>query len=112
MINKDELKKVVELELQWLKYYSYAPSKENLDLSKSLYDQLTSIGYAKKNIELDKRCAFLRLTSMYRINRLIKLEQLEESGLYRDHIKNVFTALEIWMLMYPEDNEWVLKQLK
>lgn len=111
-MTKDELKKGVELELQWLKYYSYGPSKENLDMNKSLYDQLVPIGYAKKNIELHKRCAFLRVTSEYRINKLIKLDQLTETVLYRDDINNIFTALDVWMLMYPEDNEWVLEQLK
>jgi hypothetical protein len=111
-MTKDELRKEVELELQWLRYYSYGPSKENLDMNRSLYEQLVPIGYAKKNIELHKRCAFFRVTSMYRINRLIKLEQLVETELYRDDINNIFTALEVWMLMYPEDNDWVLKQLK
>lgn len=108
---KSILKTAVELELQWLKYYSFSKSKENLDFSRSLYDQLELLGYSKKNIDLDKRCAFLRLSSHKRITRFTKLEDIAESGLYRDNINNIYTALEVWLILYPEDKDWVLNQL-
>lgn len=110
-MTKEELKKAVELELQWLHYYAFAGSKQNLDLTKSLYDQLEGIGYAKKNIDLDKRCAFLRLSSSKLISKSLPLEEIEESGLYRDNENNIYTALEVWMIKYPEENDWVLERL-
>lgn len=108
---QQELKIAVELELQWLQYYSFRGSKLNLDFTRSLYDQLEGIGYAKKNIDLDKRCAFLRLTSDQPISRYTPLEDIYESDLYRDNQNNIYTALEVWLILYPEDKEWVLSKL-
>lgn len=110
-MTKEDIKKEVELELQWLKYYSHCDSKVNIDESKSLYDQLKSIGYTKRNIDLDKRCSFLRFTSDSKIIKDTNLNDLIKSQLYRDNKNNVYTALEVYMIKYPEENNWILEGL-
>lgn len=109
-MNKEELKIIVADELSWLSYYAFSGSKKELDLTKPLYDQLTT-GYAKRAIELHKRCAFLRLTADAPITYYTPLDHLKETGLYRDNANNIYTALEIWMIKYPEENNWVLEKL-
>ncbi len=101
-MNREELYKHVETELEWLNYYVAAGSKKDFDFSKPLYDQL-SAGYAKKNLPLDQRCAFLRLTSDKKINRNTKYEDLIISNELRDPSRNIYTALEFWLMKYPED---------
>lgn len=100
----DELIKAIDSEIQWLKYYALADSRSKLDLSNNVspYDQLKSIGYTKRVIPLDKRCAFLRLTSNENINSNTKLEDLIEVSDYRDNSKNIYTALEIYLILFPE----------
>jgi hypothetical protein len=107
-----EIRKAVELELQWLKYYAYGPSKVNLKRDVSLYDQLEGIGYAKKNIDLDKRCAFMRLTSDTPMSVDHGTSRIYKSELYRDNANNIYTALEYWVIRNPEDWDWVLEQLR
>jgi len=117
-MEEKELIKNVELELQWLKYYALAESpfpdkngRHNFDPTKSPYDQLVSIGYTKRVTSLDKRCAFLRLTAKTPIKDTPLEEMISHDGL-RDPENNVYSALEVFMLKYPEKHAWVIEALQ
>jgi len=98
-LDKDELLKAVDLELQWLKYYATQESRLSLNNESSIYDQLVSIGYAKKDTELIRRCGHNRYNSLF-----------EKTSEPRNGL-NVFTALEIYLLNYPEEFETIYKTL-
>ena len=103
--------KNVEQELQWLKYYATEESRKNFDPMKSPYDQLVSIGYAKRYTPLYKRCIFLRLTADTPLKDTPLAQMIPNTGL-RDPANNVLSALEVFMLKYPEEHDWVTKSLQ
>ena len=96
-MTKEELKVHVELELQWLRYYANEPSRLAFDPTRSPYDQLVSIGYAKRYTPLPYRCIFVRLTSVEPV-KTAKVEDLVMSGFPRSIENNIYSALETYML--------------
>lgn len=120
-MEKEELMKLADQELQFLKYYALAnvdqtdyPGKNGrtkFDVNRSPYDQLVSIGYTKRVLSLDRRCALARLTS----NTPVKESSLDDifnaGGEPRDHDKNIFTAVEVLLLKCPEEHQWVIDYL-
>ena len=109
-MKKEQLKKEVELELQWLKYYGFREDRENYDPSKLPYEQLRSIGYAKVNTPLPLRCGFFRVTADEPISIDTELEDLIVSNDSRNIEQNIFTALDFWTIKFPEDREWIKQQ--
>lgn len=110
-MTKEQLKKAVKLELEWLKYYALREDRKIYDPSKLAYEQLRSIGYAKVNTPLPIRCGFLRVTAVKPISSVTKLKELIISSSNRNIEQNIFTALDFWTIKYPEDREWVKKQI-
>ncbi len=110
-MEKEEIRRAAEEELQWLKYYALAESRQAFDPTKSPYDQLGSIGYTKRVIPLDRRCAFLRLTAKTALVDTPIEEMIAANG-PRDPDNNVLSALEVYMLKYPEEHDWVVKSLQ
>lgn len=110
-MEKEDLIKAVEQELQWLRYYANAETRKSFDPSKSPYEQLASIGYTKRVISLDMRCAFIRLTAETPINET-HIDQMIISTDRKNHSINVYTALEVFMLKYPEEHDWVMNKLQ
>jgi hypothetical protein len=109
-MTKEELKTHVELELQWLRYYANEPSRLAFDPSKSPYDQLISIGYAKRYTVLAYRCVFVRITSVEPV-KTAKIEDLIETGEPRSVEGNIYSALETYMLRYPEEHSWIVEYM-
>ncbi len=112
-MNEKELLANIDKEIQWLKYYALAEYRAKLNLNDgiSLYDQLVSIGYTKRVIALDKRCAFLRVTSKDPITINTTLSDLEEIVEYRDNSRNIFTALEYYIIANPHLREDIFNRL-
>jgi hypothetical protein len=96
----EELKKHVEHELNWLLYYATLESRKNLNNELSIYNQLISIGYVKKQTNLDRRCtsAWVKLPTTSS-----KIEEVIISTEPRDIKNNIYTALEAWIILYPEN---------
>jgi hypothetical protein len=117
----EELIKNVDTELQWLKYYALAEvdqsiypgmnGRKTFDPTRSPYDQLVSIGYTKRVIPLSMRCVFLRLTAETPVKDT-PLEQLTSSNEGRNPEKNIYSALEVLLMKYPEKHEWVFNSLQ
>ena len=104
---KERLKKEVDLEIQWLKYYGLREDREKLDLSKSIYEQVRSIGYTKRVVPLDLRCIGC-LSYEWRDN--ITIEELVPLNERRDGV-NKFTPLEIWIKLFPQDKKIIYNLL-
>lgn len=121
-MEKEELIKLVEQELSCLKYYALAnvdqeiyPGKNgrtNFDASRSPYDQFVSIGYTKRVMALDRRCAHNRVTSKVPIKEASLEEIFNAGGEPVDHDKNIFSAVEVFLMKFPEEKEWVFNLLQ
>ena len=110
-----ELIKAVELELQWLQYYANKESREKINNDSSIYEQLVSIGYTKRYMDLDKRCAHTPIV----LNKLVKGNICPETNLDdlfnceepRDG-KEVFSAVEVFCLKYPDQFNFIRNSLQ
>lgn len=121
-MEKEELIKQADQELQWLKYYALAevdqkiyPGKNgrnNFDPNRSPYDQFVSIGYTKKVIALDRRCAFMRATAKTPIKETPLADIVDAGGEPRNPDKNILSYLEILLLKFPEEHERIMNYFK
>jgi hypothetical protein len=110
-MTKEELKKAVSLEIQWIKYYGLKEDREKYDTSKLPYEQLRSIGYTKKVIPLSNRCGFCRITSDKLISKSIDIDDIKISTDIRDISNNIYTALDFWTIKYQDDMEWIKQDI-
>lgn len=107
-MTKEELKKLVDHEAQWLKYYALADSRAELHFNDILfYDRLRSIGYTKRVTPLDRRCMACVITSDKDV-LTDDISKLKAVGEPRDHTKNCYSPLETWIARYPEETQWIL----
>lgn len=110
-MTKEELKRLVEHETQWLKYYMHFESKKTLHFNDHLfYDRVKSIGYTKRVVPLDRRCTAAILTSPKDV-LTEDLSKIEVIGFPRDHSKNAYTPLEVWIIKFPQERTWALQQI-
>ena len=101
-MTKEELWKQVRHELDWFTYYGYWEDKKVMDMDKSLYDQVRSIGYAKVVTELDLRCiGYL----CFEWKDGMELEDLIPLMERRNTKENKLSPMEIWLKLYPEDKQ-------
>jgi len=101
-MTKEQLKRDSEQELSWMKYYGYREDRQkfNIKLNTSIYDQVRSIGYAKVNTPLDLRCnGYLSI----KYKEGMRIEDMEVFDSRRDPSKNLFTPLEVFMKLYPDE---------
>lgn len=108
-MSRDELVRYVELELQWLRYYADSDSRKSFDPNKPPYEQLVSIGYAKKVFPLRYRCGFNLVTSDQKIS-----DSSDVSGLHLSSDVSApytYTPLEAFLILYPAERLWVYEQL-
>lgn len=104
---KEKLKKEIDLEIQWLRYYGLREDRKRLDLTKNIYEQIRSIGYTKRVIPLDLRCiGYLS----YKWEDGMTVEELKPLNERRNGIDK-FTPLETWIKLYPNEIETIYKLL-
>lgn len=105
----EELKKLVEYEIQWLNYYSNRASKNNLNENSNIYEVLKTIGYTKRPIKLDIRCSPCTLTSDVKIQKGTDLSKLFKINEHRG--ENKYSPLETFILIYPEMKNEIINKL-
>jgi len=107
----EELSKYIEIELQWLKYYSLSQSRESLTESSDIYRDLKEMPYSKKRMSLDKRCCPCVLTSDQIIDKNTNISDISISKTY-SRGDNVFSPLEVFFKIYPERKMEIINRLK
>lgn len=108
-MKKNELWKIVELEIQWLAYYGLGEDRKVLDLTKeSIYEQLRSIGYTKRVIPLDLRCIG---ALCYKWKEGMDVEDLVPLNERRNLNERKFSPLEIWVKLFPSEKEMIYKKI-
>ena len=89
----EELKKYALQEADWLSYYGYRLDRESDPMDYEFYSRIHGIGYAKKNIDLDRRCPAVYLKAISAVFKS-ELEELEIVSGPRDWNKHICTPLE------------------
>jgi len=112
MITIQELKKLVKHELDWLKYYGLRETRQKLTVDSEICDEIVSIGYTKRVIPLDQRCAAGIITSDEKIAPGIDIGKLENVYFPHDRENNRYTPLEAYMVIFPDDKERLIEYLK
>lgn len=110
-MNKKELLKALDVELNALRYYAYYPSRKSMTINSSLYDEFVPIGYTKRPMILSRRCAPIVLTSNEKININTKLEDIYIIYEFNDKNKNKYTPLELFWILYPDRREEIIINL-
>jgi hypothetical protein len=97
MLDLEKMWKSAKTEAEWLKYYGHQESRLVEDFSDvEFYDRIIPIGYTKKLIPLHQRCSMLNVTSDKPVLEC-DINELVVYNSYRDHNKNIYTALEYFI---------------
>lgn len=104
----EKLKKDLDHEIQWLKYYGYREDRLKLDLSKGgVYEQVISIGYTKRVIPLDMRCIGALSYEWNENTNTDNLKCLNE----RRNGADKLSPIELWVKLYPNEIEMIYNKL-
>lgn len=106
----DELNKLVDLEIQWLRYYAREDSRLLLNENSNIYTDLVSIGYTKRVVPLHLRCVPCVLTAIDGINEDMDLSKLQKLASIKND--NNLSPLEAYIKIYPEQKLQILNRLK
>jgi len=108
-MEKEELWKIVDMEIEWLIYYGFRADRKNLDLTKdTIYEQIKSIGYTKRVIPLDLRCIG---ALCYKWENNTTLKDLIPLNERRNPKENKLSPLEIWIKLFPNEKEIIYKKI-
>jgi hypothetical protein len=110
MITEEEFFKWVDHEIDWLYYYTWHESRSALNEDSDIYKDLTPMGYVKRMLPLDMRCAKGVITSDKPIEPGISFEDLQITSFPRK--ENVMTPLEVAIKIFPERKMEFLNRLK
>ena len=110
MITKQQLEKWVDVEIGQLRYYGYRPDRESLTIDSNIYNDIRSIGYAKRTMDLIKRCSWTTITSDETITSNSKIDDMYE--IHTWDRSNKYSPLEIYWMIYPEKRSEIIKLLQ
>jgi len=97
MLDLEKMWKCAKTEAEWLKYYGHIDSRLTEEFNDvNFYDRIISIGYTKRVIDLHQRCSMLNVTSDKPVLEC-DISELRIQNSYRDHSKNIYTALEYFI---------------
>ena len=100
----------VDHEIDWLYYYAWHESRSALNENSDIYTDLKPLGYVKRLMPLDLRCAKCFLTSDKSIEPGTKIEDLCNASYPRK--ENVMTPLEVAIKIFPEKKMELLNRLR
>ena len=98
--DKKQLERWIDTELNCLRYYGNRDDCKSLTITYNLYDEVKSIGYTKRPLRLDRRCAPVSITCDTDITNSTKIEDLYV--IYTWDRSNSFTPVEIFIKLFPE----------
>lgn len=107
----EELNKLIDIEIQWLKYYSLASSRESLNEQSDIYSDLKEMAYSKRRMPLAKRCCPYVITSEQKIDKNTDISEVNIS-LSKNRGNNVFSPIEAFIKLYPNRKMEIINRLK
>lgn len=111
-LDKKNFMKLVNVELDWLQFYSSPESRYNLSEDSDLYSELQPVGYTGGFVSLDNCCIPCIITSEKTINSKTKISDLKTITSTRDESQNRYSPLEVYWILYPNKREEVIQKLK
>jgi hypothetical protein len=109
-MTEDEFKKLIDIELQWLYYYSNKESKMKLNEESNIYDDLQLMKYSKRIVDLETRCIPCVLTSNEIIEKNHDISKIFKINSHRG--ENKYSPIETFIKIYPERKMEIIKKLK
>jgi hypothetical protein len=109
-MNREELEKYIELEIQWLNYYANEESRKKLNENSDIYKDLKSIGYTKRVIKLDLRCCPCTITSDEIIKESTELLKLRKHSVNLRG-ENKLSPIETYITIFPNEKMKILNKL-
>lgn len=110
-MTNEELNKLIDIEIQWIKYYSLASSRESLNELSDIYRDLKEMPYSKRRMSLDKRCCPCVITSEKKIDENTDISEIKISNTKNREI-NVFSPIETFFKLYPMRKMDIINRLK
>jgi hypothetical protein len=110
-MTSEELNKYIEIELQWLIYYSLTESRKQLDENSDIYQDLKEMAYSKKRMPLDKRCCPCVVTSDMEIDEYTDISNLRILNINIRGI-NKYSPIETFFKLYPDRKMEIINKLK
>lgn len=107
----EELEKYIDIELQWLRYYSLEKTREKLNENSDIYSDLKSIGYTKRVVPLYSRCSPCTLTSDDVITENTNISDIKKAE-FNVRGDNKFTPVETFIKLFPERKIEIINRLK
>jgi hypothetical protein len=109
-MNKEELEKYIDLEIQWLNYYANEETRTKLNENSEIYRDLKSIGYTKRVLKLDSRCCPCTITSDEIITEGTDLSVLRKHE-YNIRGENKLSPIETYITIFPKKKMEILNRL-
>ena len=102
-MNKEELLKLIDHEISWLKYYGLREDRIKLTEESDIYKDVRSIGYTKRVIDLDKRCCPCLIIAGESIEDCVITQFPRGEG--------KLSLLEVYKILYKEEYKEILKDI-
>jgi adenylate kinase len=109
IVTLEQLIKWSNTEIDWIGHYGYKEHREALTQESDLYRDVASIGYAKVNMPLYRRCSMFSISSDVPIVPGMNMEDLKIVNTYSR--ENVFTPLEIYLKLFPAEKTNVYEKI-
>lgn len=106
----EQLNKLVDHEIQWLRYYAREDHRQKLTEDSNIYIDLVSIGYTKRVVPLTLRCLPCTITSPNKINSDTDISELVIDNLPRR--ENFHSPIEAYMMLFPDKRAEIIERLK
>lgn len=107
----EELNKLIDLEINWLRYYTLRESRKLLNEKSEIYTDLKPMNYAKRIIALDLRCCPCIITSKEIITEELDLDKLEKLT-FGKRGENKLSPIETYIKIFPNQKMDILNRLK
>lgn len=111
-LDKKNFIHLVNIELDWLQFYSSPESRYTLSEDSDLYSELKPVGYTGGFVNLDNCCIPCIITSEKTITKKTKISELKTITSVRDKSENKYSPLEVYWILYPNKREEVIQKLK
>lgn len=108
--DKQQLEKWIDTELGFIRYYGYREDRYSLTESSDIYNEVRSIGYAKRTMTLSDRCSPVSIGSDTPITTQSKIEDLYVT--YTRNKENSFSPCEIFIKLFPERKMEIINIIK
>jgi hypothetical protein len=108
--DKQQLEKWIDHELSFLRYYGYREDRMKLTIDSNIYEDVRSIGYAKRTMPLSHRCIPATIKCDTEINSNTKIEDLYVITERKNN--QSYSPCEVFMKIFPDRRKEIIDILR